>query len=94
VTCHRMLFVHLTRARAGAGNDGQVTLVPSIGPPLTPPRFQWRRSPGGKSVVDAAYAAGFSDAAHFTRTFRRMIGAPPRQVLQRRFAARDFRLKG
>jgi AraC-like DNA-binding protein len=48
----------------------------------------------GKSVADAAYAAGLSDAAHFTRTFRRMIGATPRQVLQRGFAARDFHLKG
>jgi len=35
-----------------------------------------------------------SDAAHFTRTFRRMIGATPRQVLQRGLAARDFYLKG
>jgi Berberine and berberine like/Helix-turn-helix domain len=45
---------------------------------------------GGKAVADAADAAGFSDAAHFTRTFRRMIGATPGQVLQRGFAARDF----
>jgi AraC-like DNA-binding protein len=48
----------------------------------------------GTSVADAAYAAGFSDAAHFTRTFRRMIGATPRQILRRGFAARDFHLKG
>ena len=46
----------------------------------------------GKSVADAGHAAGFSDAAHFTRTFRRMLGATPRQVLRRGFAARDFRL--
>lgn len=47
----------------------------------------------GRSVADAAHTAGFSDAAHFTRTFRRMIGATPRQVLKRGFAARDFHLK-
>ena len=47
----------------------------------------------GNSVVGAAAAAGFSDAAHFTRTFRRMIGATPRQVMKRGFAARDFHLK-
>ena len=72
----------------------------SVGVPLRPYvlwlRLQCgaRELAGGKSVADAAYAAGFSDAAHFTRTFRRMIGATPRQVLQRGLAARDFHLKG
>ena len=31
----------------------------------------------GASITDAAYRAGFSDAAHLTRTFRRMLGATP-----------------
>ena len=72
----------------------------SVGVPLRPYVLWLRLQRGagelarGKSVADAAYAAGFSDAAHFTRTFRRMIGATPRQVLQRGFAARDFHLKG
>ena len=72
----------------------------SVGVPLRPYVLWLRLQCGagelarGKSVADAAYAAGFSDAAHFTRTFRRMIGATPRQVLQRGFAARDFHLKG
>jgi AraC-like DNA-binding protein len=71
----------------------------SVGVPLRPYVLWLRLQCGarelalGKSVADAAYAAGFSDAAHFTRTFRRMIGATPRQVLQRGFAARDFHLK-
>jgi AraC-like DNA-binding protein len=68
----------------------------SVGVPLRPYVLWLRLQCGarelarGKSVVDAAYAAGFSDAAHFTRTFRRMIGATPSQVLRRGFAARDF----
>jgi AraC-like DNA-binding protein len=49
---------------------------------------------GGKSVAHAAHAAGFSDAAHFMRTFRRMLGATPRQVLRGGLAARDFHVNG
>ena len=70
----------------------------SVGVPLRPYVLWLRLQCGaselarGQSVADAAHAAGFSDAAHFTRTFRRMIGTTPRQVLRRRFAARDFHL--
>ena len=31
----------------------------------------------GKSMAESAQAAGFSDAAHFTRTCRQMFGLPP-----------------
>jgi AraC-like DNA-binding protein len=31
----------------------------------------------GESASTAAHAAGFADSAHLTRTFRRMLGAPP-----------------
>ena len=71
----------------------------SVGVPLRPYVLWLRLQCGaselarGKSIADAAYAAGFSDAAHFTRTFRRMLGATPRQVLRRGFAAREFHLK-
>jgi AraC-like DNA-binding protein len=68
----------------------------SVGVPLRPYVLWLRLQCGarelaaGKSVAESAQTAGFSDAAHFTRTFRRMMGATPRQVLQRGFAARDF----
>jgi AraC-like DNA-binding protein len=70
----------------------------SVGVPLRPYVLWLRLQCGagelarGKSVADAAHAAGFSDAAHFTRTFRRMLGATPRQLLRRGLAARDFHL--
>jgi AraC-like DNA-binding protein len=70
----------------------------SVGVPLRPYVLWLRLQSGaselarGRTVADAAHAAGFADAAHFTRTFRRMIGATPRQVLQRGFAAREFHL--
>jgi AraC-like DNA-binding protein len=31
---------------------------------------------GGASLTQAAHEAGFSDSAHFSRTFRRMFGVP------------------
>jgi len=31
----------------------------------------------GASLTEAAHEAGFSDSAHFSRTFRRMFGVPP-----------------
>jgi transcriptional regulator GlxA family with amidase domain len=34
----------------------------------------------GNTLTDAAYAGGFADAAHFSRTFRRMFGIAPASV--------------
>ncbi|TGL76672.1 helix-turn-helix domain-containing protein, partial [Leptospira yasudae] len=31
----------------------------------------------GKSITEAAHAAGFSDSAHFTRTFKENFGFVP-----------------
>ena len=36
----------------------------------------------GKSIAVAAHSAGFSDAAHFTRTFRAMLGFTPSAALR------------
>jgi AraC-like DNA-binding protein len=55
----------------------------SLGIPLRP-YLAWRRVQcaaigivSGSSLSDAAQAAGFSDAAHMSRTFRRMLGISP-----------------
>ena len=72
-------------ARAVALSPGRLIHVftQSIGIPLRP-YLAWlklQRSAGalvaGATLSDAAIAAGFSDAAHMTRTFRRMFGVPP-----------------
>jgi AraC family transcriptional regulator len=36
---------------------------------------------GGSSLTEAAHAAGFADSAHLSRTFRRMFGVAPSEVV-------------
>ncbi len=36
----------------------------------------------GSSLTDAAVSAGFSDSAHFTNTFRAMLGMTPTSIIQ------------
>lgn len=36
----------------------------------------------GESLTTIAHAAGFADAAHFTRTFRQMFGMAPSEIFQ------------
>ena len=37
-----------------------------------------------RSVTEAAFAHGFSELAHFSRTFKRAFGVTPQQVLRKR----------
>jgi AraC-like DNA-binding protein len=70
----------------------------SVGVPLRPYVLWLRiqRAAGelaaGRSVTEAAHAAGFSDSAHLTRTFRRMLGATPRDIVKRQPATRELQL--
>jgi AraC-like DNA-binding protein len=41
----------------------------------------------GASITEAAVRAGFSDAAHLSRTFRRMLGTTPGEIARRRNVA-------
>jgi AraC-like DNA-binding protein len=62
----------------------------SVGVPLRP-YILWLRLQraacelmDGRSVTEAAHSAGFSDAAHLTRTFRRMLGTTPSDLALRK----------
>jgi AraC-like DNA-binding protein len=61
----------------------------SMGVPLRP-YLRWLRLQRaarelvlGRSITQAAHVAGFADAAHLTRTFRRTLGATPRDLIRR-----------
>jgi AraC-like DNA-binding protein len=67
----------------------------SVGVPLRP-YIRWLRLQmacteltRGVKVADAAYRSGFSDAAHLTRTLRRMMGMTPRELVGRRSVTRS-----
>lgn len=66
----------------------------SIGVPLRP-YILWLRLQqascelmDGSTATEAAHSAGFSDAAHLTRTFRRMLGATPTDIALRKKMSR------
>jgi AraC-like DNA-binding protein len=70
----------------------------SVGIPLRP-YMLWlrvqravRALASGSSVTEAAYVAGFADAPHLNRTFRRMLGATPRELISRSAATHGVRV--
>jgi AraC-like DNA-binding protein len=46
----------------------------------------------GHTITSATYGAGFSDAAHLSRTFRRMLGTSPREIVHRQASSRGLRV--
>ena len=72
----------------------------SLGVPLRPYILWLRLQRGacelmrGASVSAAAHRAGFADAAHLTRTFRRMLGVTPSEIALRSRRARGLSVEG
>jgi AraC-like DNA-binding protein len=68
----------------------------SLGVPLRP-YILWRRLQrasselmDGTSISQAAHRTGFADAAHLTRTFRRMLGSTPSDIALRKGLSRGL----
>jgi len=49
-----------------------------------------RELAAGTSITETAHRAGFSDGAHLTRTFRRMMGTTPSEIAQRTRTSRGI----
>jgi AraC-like DNA-binding protein len=71
----------------------------SVGTPLRP-YLAWLRVQRavvaiatGATLSEGAQHAGFSDAPHMTRTFRRMLGLTPSEI-QRAIVANPFKTEG
>lgn len=91
------LSVEILAAQVGLSVPRLVQLFKqSVGIPIRRYR-QWHRLfvtalgvAGGHSLTDAAMAAGFTDSAHFSHTFRSLIGMKPSDLLSHSSGMRLF----
>lgn len=90
-TCARSvaLVVNLSTIAGLSPSRFAHVFTESMGTPLRP-FMRWlrlrraaRELVSGRSATHAAHVAGFADAAHLTRTFRRMLGGTPRILIRR-----------
>jgi AraC-like DNA-binding protein len=82
-------LVHLSKLAGLSPSRFAHVFTESMGTPLRP-FVRWlrlrraaRELVSGRSATHAAHVAGFADAAHLTRTFRRMLGGTPRILIRR-----------
>lgn len=86
-------------AEASGLSSGRLLHVFTDGVGIPPRRYLlWlkvqrasRAMAGGATITDVAHAAGFSDAAHLSRTFRTMFGTTPSELLQNSQFVQDHR---
>jgi len=94
---HATSLLQLSRLAGLSPSRFAHVFTESIGVPVRP-YVRWLRLQRaarelltGRSVTHAAHVAGFADAAHLTRTFRRMVGAAPRDLVARARVSRQLR---
>jgi AraC-like DNA-binding protein len=90
---HSTSLAQLSRVAGLSPSRFAHVFTESIGIPLRP-YLRWlrlqraaRELMSGSAVTQAAHVAGFADAAHLTRTFRRMLGIVPSALIQGRRAS-------
>jgi AraC-like DNA-binding protein len=93
-TRHKFSLEHLAGIAGLSPSRFMHVFTESVGVPLRP-FILWlrlQRACGemmrGTSITDAAHRSGFSDAAHLTRTLRRMLGMTPGELISRRLHVR------
>jgi len=98
-TPQSLLLPKLARMAGLSESHFMHVFTESVGVPLRP-YILWlrlQRASGelmrGASITEAAHQAGFSDAAHLSRTFRRMLGTTPSEVARRRNASRTVSIQ-